>query len=87
MKVKGGHEPTLGTVMMVERTILRAKDYPTKTTLWRNLPRKVQYQTFMRVIDYLISSNKIVMNENHIVWVFPDNPKLKRLLKTSVKVR
>jgi len=81
------HEPTLATIMMVEQAILKAKTYPTKKELWRSLPRKVQYQTFNRIIDYLLSSNKIILNDRQIVWVFPDNPKLKKLLASSVRVR
>jgi hypothetical protein len=80
------HEPNLATILMVERAIHKAKDYPTKTGLWRSLPRKVQYQTFSRIIDYLLGSNKIIMNDGQIVWVFPDNPKLKRFLNSNVRV-
>jgi len=83
---RGLHEPRLSTILMVERAIHKAKNYPTKKALWESLPRKVQYQTFNRVIDYLVSSNKIMLNNNEIVWVFPDNPKLRKLLATSVKV-
>jgi len=87
MKERGLHEPTLGTIMMVEHAIHKAKNYPTKRALWKSLPRKVQYQTFNRVIDYLLSSNKIILNSRQIVWVFPDNPKLRKLLQSCVKVR
>ena len=80
------HEPTLSTIMMVEQAILKAKIYPTKMELWKSLPRKVQYQTFNRIIDYVLSSNKIILNDHEIVWVFADNPKLKKLLATSVRV-
>jgi hypothetical protein len=81
------HEPTLATILMVERAIHKAEGYPTKMALWKALPRKVQYQTFSRVIDYLLSSNKIILNERQIVWVFPDNPRLKKMLSTGVRVR
>ena len=84
---RGLHEPTLATIMMVEGAILKARNYPTKRALWRSLPRKMQYQTFNRIIDYLLSSNKIIMNDREIVWVFPSNPKLRKLLATSVRVR
>jgi len=80
------HEPTLATILMVERAIHNAEDYPTKMALWKALPRAVQYQTFSRVIDYLLSSNKIIMNDREIVWVFPDNPKLMKFLNSNVKV-
>ena len=72
---------------MVERAIHKAEDYPTKAALWRALPRKVQYQTFSRIIDYLLSSNKIILNDHEIVWILPDNPKLKGFLNSNVRVR
>ena len=87
MKGKVLHEPTLATIMMVERAILKAKTYPTKKELWKSLPRRMQYQTFNRIIDYLLSSNKIILNDRQIVWVFPDNPRLKKLLASSIRVR
>jgi hypothetical protein len=82
---KGSHEPTLATILMVERAIHKAKDYPTKMQLWRSLPKRTQYQTFNRIIDYLLSSNKIILNGREIVWIFPDNPKLKNFLNSNVK--
>ena len=84
---KGGHDPTLATIQMVEKTIRTSKNYPTKKALWQSLPRQVQYQTFNRIIDYLLASNKIILNDREIVWVFPDNPKLKKALANSVSVR
>ncbi len=81
------HEPTLRSILMVERAIHKAKEYPTKKELWNSLPTKMQYQTFNRIIEYLLDSNKIMLNEHEIVWVFPENPKLKRLLAESVRVR
>lgn len=81
------HEPQLNTILMVENAIKEAETYPTKKELWQSLPRKIQYQTFKRILDYLESSNKIMYNSRQIIWIFPDNPKLKRLLETSVKLR
>jgi len=81
------HEPQLNTILMVEKAVKNSKDYPTKTELWKSLPKKMQYQTFKRILDYLEASNKIIFNEKKIVWVAVDNPKLKRLLATSVRVR
>ncbi len=81
------HEPRLDTILMVERAIQRAESYPTKRQLWQSLHKKVQYQTFNRILDYLESSNKIMLNGRQIVWIFPNNPKLKRLLKSSVRIR
>jgi hypothetical protein len=72
---------------MVEKAIRKSKTYPTKKALWQSLPRQVQYQTFMRIIDYLLASNKIILNDHEIVWVFPDNPTLKKALTNSTRVR
>jgi hypothetical protein len=85
-KSKYLHEPQLDTILMVEKAIKEAGSYPTKKELLESLPKKIQYQTFTRILEYLESSNKIVLNSRHIVWVFPDNLKLKRLLETSIKL-
>ena len=81
------HEPRLDTILMVEKEIQRARSYPNKKELWQTLPRKVQYQTFTRILDYLESSNKILFDKGQIVWTFPTGPKLKKLLRTSTRLR
>jgi S-adenosylmethionine:tRNA-ribosyltransferase-isomerase (queuine synthetase) len=80
------HEPQLDTILMVENAIKENGSYPTKKELLENLPKKIQYQTFNRILDYLESSNKVMFNNRRIIWIFPDNPKLKKLLETSVKL-
>ena len=81
------HEPQLGTILMVEKAILDAEEYPTRMLLWRSLPRKVQYQTFCRVLEYLEASGKIVFNDSHILYTGANNEKLKALINSSVRVR
>lgn len=69
------HYPRLDTVMMVEETIQKLDYYPTKTQLWEALPRKVMYQTFCMIIDYLVDLNKIIIDKDgQIVWTW--NPEL-----------
>ena len=80
------HEPTLKTIMMVEKAILRSKVYPTKTQLWKSLPTQVQYQTFLRILDYLEASGKIAYNTHTIIYTGINNPKLAALMKSSVRV-
>ncbi len=87
MGASGGHEPTLGTILMVEKAIKTSKTFPTKKALWQSLPRQVHYQTFNRIIDYLVDSRKIILNEREIVWVFADNATLKKAIANSVRVR
>jgi hypothetical protein len=69
------HYPRLDTVIMVEETIKRAKEYQTKAELLRSLPKKVMYPTFLLILDYLEKSNKVYMDkkDGRIVWIW--NPK------------
>ena len=82
------HEPRLDTILMVEGAILKAKSYPTKKELWQSLPRKIQYQTFNRILQYLEGSDKILIDKDgEIVWTFANNPRLKKLVQSSTKLR
>jgi len=87
MTTKVIHEPQLDTILMVEKALKEAKSYQTKKELLESLPKQVQYQTFNRILEYLEGSNKIVCDGRQIIWVFPDNPKLKRLMETSIRLR
>jgi len=81
------HYPRLDTVMMVEDAIRSAKEYPTKAELLRHLPKKVMYQTFNLVLEYLQRSNKIILTKDgRIVWVFAESSKLRKLLAESKRV-
>lgn len=81
------HEPQLNTVLMVEKAIIDAEDYPTRTELWKILPRKVQYQTFKRILEYLEASGKITFNNRKIIYTGVNNPKLRALIESSIRVR
>jgi S-adenosylmethionine:tRNA-ribosyltransferase-isomerase (queuine synthetase) len=72
---------------MVERTLLEATEYPTRMQLWRSLPKKMQYQTFQRILDYLEASGKIAFNTTKIIYTGVNNPKLEALMKSSVQIR
>jgi hypothetical protein len=71
---------------MVEKAILESKEYPTRMQLWRSLPKKVQYQTFQRILEYLEASGKIEFNSRTIIYTGVNNPKLEKLIKTSVRI-
>ncbi len=79
------HYPRLDTVLMIEDAIKKAKDYPKRTELWNKLPKKVMYQTYKTVIDYLIESRKVMLTkDDRLVWVLADNKKLRKLIEESV---
>lgn len=72
------HYPRLDTILMVEKTIKKIGCYPTKTELWKALPKKVMYQSFCLILEYLEDSGKILYTpENKILWTH--NPELLRM--------
>ncbi|MFH2101125.1 MAG: hypothetical protein ABII71_03485 [Candidatus Micrarchaeota archaeon] len=82
------HYPRLDTVIMVEEAIKKAKEYPSKAELLRSLPKKVMYQTFLLILDYLEKSNKIFIDKNDgkIVWIW-DSEGVKKFLKKDLVIR
>jgi hypothetical protein len=80
------HEPKLDTILMVEKAIIDSEEYPTRTELWKRLPRKMQYQTFKRILDYLEASGKIAFDRKKIIYTGVNNPKLDALLKSSRQI-
>jgi hypothetical protein len=71
---------------MVEKAI-QEMNYPKKTELWKSLPKKVMYQTFCLIIDYLEQSGKIIIDKDgRIVWTW--NPEMiKKIISSGVKLR
>ena len=80
------HEPRLDTLLMIETAIIEMREDLTKTQLWKSLPKKMQYQTFKRAMDYLEASNKIVYNDRVIVYTGVNSEKLKALRDSAVKL-
>jgi len=56
--------PTLETVLMVERTIEKYSGEFNRTEIWKKLPKKVMWQTYLIILDYLQSINKIAIDRN-----------------------
>ena len=80
------HSPTLDSILMVEEAA-QHMNYPRKTELWKALPKKMMYQTFCRIIDYLEASGKIMTDKDgRIIWTW--NPAMiKKIQKSRVKIR
>lgn len=87
MKQQILHYPQLDTVLMVEEFIKNHSGDYTKVQMWENLPRKVMYQTFCVIFDYLLESQKIIVDrEGKIAWIW--NPELvKRYMKKHLIIR
>jgi hypothetical protein len=86
-KKTSGHTPRLDTIQMVERTIKNDKVFYSKNMLWRRLPKQVQYSTFVKILDYLEQSNKIMYEKDGtIAWTFVDSAAARRSLKESASL-
>lgn len=74
------HYPKLDSILMVEKAIQDSPDYPTRTELWKSLPKQMQYQTFKLILEYLENSNKIMFEKDKIIWIFSNSKKLNQLI-------
>ena len=72
--------PQLDTILMVEKFIEEYSAMYKKKELWQKLPKKMKYQTYRVILDYLQYSNKVAIDrENKVVWIgYPFNEKLFR---------
>ena len=63
--------PRLDTMLMVEDFIKEHDGELKKRKLWESLPKKMMYQTFCVIIDYLLYSHKISIDaEGKIGWIY-----------------
>jgi hypothetical protein len=63
--------PRLDTVLMVENFIKKHDGEFRKKKLWESLPKKMMYQTFSLIIEYLLHSRKIsIDSEGKIGWIY-----------------
>lgn len=81
------HSPTLDSVLMVEKIIRRHSQEFGKYQLWKRLPRKMMYQTFLVILDYLQESGKIMISKDGILFWTYDPATIKRAIKENLIVR
>ena len=81
------HSPTLESVIMVEKAIQKYSQECGKYQLWKKLPKKMMYQTFQIILDYLENSGKIMIDKGGcVIWTY--NPeRIRKLLSQGVKLR
>ena len=78
--------PTLDTVLMAEKTIDEYSGELNRTELWKKLPKKVMWQTFLVILEYLESINKIAFDrEGKIAYIW--NPQLAKRLRARKEIR
>lgn len=78
--------PTLQTVLMVEKFIDDNSGAYRKTELFNKLPRKVMWQTFQVIMEYLESTLKIAYDrDGYIVYIW--NPELYEKVKNRPDIK
>ena len=79
--------PTLATVLMVESFIDKHSGEYSRTEIWKRLPRKVMWQTFIVIIDYLQSINKIAIDgEGKIAYIWSPEAAIKFSKRKRIKL-
>ena len=74
--------PRLSTILMVEDTLKNMNYSLIKVSeLKRILPKKVNHNVLIEILDYLNNCNKIVMGPKGIVWTINDSPKLRKAIE------
>jgi len=81
------HWPTLNTVIMVEDTLKNMPDsVMTIPELKRNLPRQVNHNTLMLILEYLEYNGRIVVGLKGITWTHNTNPNLKKAISEGMRI-
>lgn len=85
-KQEGARYPRLDTVLLVERFIKEHDGEFKKKQLWEALPKRIMYQTYSLIIDYLLLSGKISVDaEGKIGWIFYPELARKYLANTDLE--
>ena len=81
------HWPTLNTVIMVEETLKNSENSViTVAELKRKLPRQVNHNTLMLILEYLERGGKIAVGLKGITWIYTDSRILKGLIRKGTEM-
>jgi len=84
---KPEHWPTLNTVIMVENTIRKSDESVVSIAeLKRQLPKQVNHNTLMLILEYLEKSNKIAVTLKGITWIHNTNPNLRKAIYQGLEL-
>lgn len=84
---KQEHSPTLNTVIMVEKTLENCKKgVITIAELKKMLPRQINHNTLLTILDYLDRSNKICFGAKGMTWIHNTNPNLRKAIREGLEL-
>jgi hypothetical protein len=71
---------------MVEKVLNNNADRIIKVAeLKRMLPKKVNHNTLISIVDYLDRSNKIAFNAKGMMWIVNDSPKFRKAIAEGTR--
>lgn len=86
-KEKIVHSPTLNTLIMVEDTIQKSeKSVVSIPEIKKGLPRQVNHNTLMQILNYLEESNKIAVSLKGITWIHNTNTNLRKAIERGLEL-
>ena len=72
---------------MVENTLKNMEEsIITIAELKRKLPRQVNHNTLMIILEYLEESNKIAVSIKGITWIHNSNPNLRKAITKGLEL-
>lgn len=71
---------------IVEQAIKQSDVYPTKIALWKRMPIKMTYSKFMQIVKQLERDNKLILDNDLVVWTLVEDPQARKSLEQSVKL-
>lgn len=84
---KNFHWPTLNTVIMVENVLKKISESVISVAeLKRKLPRQVNHNTLMLILQYLSESNKIFISLKGITWIYNPSQNLKKAIEKGIEI-
>lgn len=82
-----GHAPTLNTVLMVEEMLEHMDESViTVAELKRRLPRKVNHNTLILILEYLDHSNKIAIGVKGITWIRNTSKEMQKAIREGMEL-
>ena len=81
------HSPTLNTVLMVEKALKNINESViTIADLKRKLPKQVNHNTLMIILEYLENSNKIAVTLKGITWIHNTNTNMRKAIARGLEL-
>ena len=78
--------PTIRSLVMVEKLICENKEFESKSHLYKKLPTGMQYPVFNFILEILEKQEKIMLDKDgSIFWIGTAGKKLEKSLKKAVE--